>query len=65
MAPETVNVVESMAGLFEGSAEMSSDLYSIASVMYSSHPHHNFPVRSRAEDQPSAVGRYISFVVVL
>ncbi|XP_024592953.1 phosphatidylinositol phosphatase PTPRQ isoform X2 [Neophocaena asiaeorientalis asiaeorientalis] len=56
MAPETVNIVESMAGLFEGSAEMSSDLYSIASVMYSSHPHHNFPVRSRAEDQPSAVG---------
>ncbi|XP_061060852.1 phosphatidylinositol phosphatase PTPRQ isoform X3 [Eubalaena glacialis] len=56
MAPETVNIVESMAGLFEGSAEMSSDLYSIASVMYNSHPHNNFPVRSRAEDQPSTVG---------
>ncbi|KAM9072644.1 phosphatidylinositol phosphatase PTPRQ isoform 7-T8 [Megaptera novaeangliae] len=56
MAPETVNIVESMAGLFEGSAEMSSDLYSIASAIYNSHPHNNFPVRSRAEDQPSTVG---------
>ncbi|XP_070455240.1 phosphatidylinositol phosphatase PTPRQ isoform X2 [Equus przewalskii] len=55
MAPETVNTVESMAGLFEGSAEMSSDLYSLASVIYNSHPH-NFPARNRAEDQHSTVG---------
>ncbi|XP_020948726.1 phosphatidylinositol phosphatase PTPRQ isoform X4 [Sus scrofa] len=55
MAPETVNIVESMTGLFEGSAEMSSDLYSLASVIYNIHPH-NFPARSGAEDQPSIVG---------
>uniref|UniRef100_A0A8D0T0Q2 Phosphatidylinositol phosphatase PTPRQ n=1 Tax=Sus scrofa TaxID=9823 RepID=A0A8D0T0Q2_PIG len=55
MAPETVTIVESMTGLFEGSAEMSSDLYSLASVIYNIHPH-NFPARSRAEDQPSVVG---------
>ncbi|XP_023376916.1 phosphatidylinositol phosphatase PTPRQ isoform X1 [Pteropus vampyrus] len=55
-APETVNIVESMAGLFEGSAEISSDLYSIASVMYNSYPHNNFPARNRAEDQHSTVG---------
>ncbi|XP_070110742.1 phosphatidylinositol phosphatase PTPRQ isoform X2 [Equus caballus] len=55
MAPETVNTVEFMAGLFEGSAEMSSDLYSLASVIYNSHPH-NFPARNRAEDQHSTVG---------
>uniref|UniRef100_A0A9L0RKX7 Phosphatidylinositol phosphatase PTPRQ n=1 Tax=Equus caballus TaxID=9796 RepID=A0A9L0RKX7_HORSE len=54
MAPETVNTVESMAGLFEGSAEMSSDLYSLASVIYNSHPH-NFPAGNRAEDQHSTV----------
>ncbi|XP_070110741.1 phosphatidylinositol phosphatase PTPRQ isoform X1 [Equus caballus] len=54
MAPETVNTVEFMAGLFEGSAEMSSDLYSLASVIYNSHPH-NFPARNRAEDQHSTV----------
>ena len=59
MAPETVSMVESMAGLFEGSAEMSSDLYSLASVIYNSHPHNYFPVRGRAEDQPSTFGRYI------
>ncbi|XP_016054908.1 PREDICTED: phosphatidylinositol phosphatase PTPRQ [Miniopterus natalensis] len=56
IAPETVNIVESMAELFEGSAEISSDLYAIASVMYNSHPHNNFPVRNRAEDQHSAIG---------
>uniref|UniRef100_A0ABI7X9C1 Protein tyrosine phosphatase receptor type Q n=1 Tax=Felis catus TaxID=9685 RepID=A0ABI7X9C1_FELCA len=55
MAPETVNIVESMAELFEGSAEISSDLYSLASAIYNSHPH-NFPVRNRAEDQHSTVG---------
>ncbi|KAM7244731.1 hypothetical protein CapIbe_005339 [Capra ibex] len=56
MAPETVSIVESMAGLFEGSAEMSSDLYSLASVIYNSHPHNYFPVRGRVEDQPSTFG---------
>nr|XP_055198045.1 phosphatidylinositol phosphatase PTPRQ isoform X4 [Nyctereutes procyonoides] len=56
MTPETVNIVESMAELFEGSAEISSDLYSLASAIYNSHPHNNFPVRNRAEDQHSAVG---------
>nr|KAF6370255.1 protein tyrosine phosphatase receptor type Q [Myotis myotis] len=56
LTPETVNVVESMAELFEGSAEISSDLYAIASVMYNSHPHNNFPVRNRAEDQHLTVG---------
>nr|XP_020728940.1 phosphatidylinositol phosphatase PTPRQ [Odocoileus virginianus texanus] len=56
MAPETVSIVESMAGLFEGSAEMSSDLYSLASVIYNSHPHNYFPVKGRAEDQPSTFG---------
>ncbi|XP_065790222.1 phosphatidylinositol phosphatase PTPRQ isoform X4 [Muntiacus reevesi] len=56
MAPETVSIVESMAGLFEGSAEMSSDLYSLASVIYNNHPHNYFPVSGRAEDQPSAFG---------
>lgn len=64
MAPETVNIVESMTGLFEGSAEMSSDLYSLASVIYNIHPH-NFPARSRAEDQPSVVGKSIFVVVVV
>ncbi|XP_055442909.1 phosphatidylinositol phosphatase PTPRQ isoform X2 [Bubalus kerabau] len=56
MAPETVSIGESMAGLLEGSAEMSSDLYSLASVIYNSHPHDYFPVRGRAEDQPSTFG---------
>lgn len=58
-----MNIVESMAGLFEGSAEISSDLYSIASVMYNSYPHNNFPARNRAEDQHSTVGRYNFYVL--
>ncbi|XP_059792566.1 phosphatidylinositol phosphatase PTPRQ isoform X1 [Balaenoptera ricei] len=60
MAPETVNIVESMAGLFEGSAEMSSDLYSIASAMYNSRPHNNFPVRSRASTVGTSRNQYIA-----
>nr|XP_035954918.1 LOW QUALITY PROTEIN: phosphatidylinositol phosphatase PTPRQ [Halichoerus grypus] len=56
MTPETVNIEESMAELFEGSAEISSDLYSLASAIYNSHARNNFPVRNRAEDQHSAVG---------
>ncbi|XP_055973610.1 phosphatidylinositol phosphatase PTPRQ [Sorex fumeus] len=51
LAPENANTVESMAELLEGSAEMSSDLYSLASVIYNSHPHTHFPARNRAEDQ--------------
>nr|XP_017527742.2 phosphatidylinositol phosphatase PTPRQ [Manis javanica] len=55
IVPETVNI-ESKAGIFEGSAEMSSDLYSLASVMYNNPLHNNFPARNGAEDQHSAVG---------
>lgn len=55
--------IESIAGLFEGSADISSDLYSIASVMYNSHPHNNFPARNRAEDRHLTVGRYKFYVV--
>nr|XP_019606839.1 PREDICTED: phosphatidylinositol phosphatase PTPRQ isoform X1 [Rhinolophus sinicus] len=55
IAQETMNI-ESIAGLFEGSADISSDLYSIASVMYNSHPHNNFPARNRAEDRHLTVG---------
>ncbi|KAM7116522.1 phosphatidylinositol phosphatase PTPRQ [Molossus nigricans] len=51
IVPETGNIVESMAELFEGSAEISSDLYAIASVMYNSRPHPHSPVSNRAEDQ--------------
>ncbi|KAM8802889.1 phosphatidylinositol phosphatase PTPRQ isoform 2-T2 [Rhynchonycteris naso] len=54
--PITPETVESMAGLFEGSAEISSDLYAIASVMYNSHAQNNFPLRNRVEDRLSAVG---------
>ncbi|ELW70529.1 Phosphotidylinositol phosphatase PTPRQ, partial [Tupaia chinensis] len=55
IAPDMVNKVEPMVGLYEGSAEMSSDLESLASFMYNSHPNNNFPVRNRAEDQNSPV----------
>uniref|UniRef100_A0A2K6EQW0 Phosphatidylinositol phosphatase PTPRQ n=1 Tax=Propithecus coquereli TaxID=379532 RepID=A0A2K6EQW0_PROCO len=55
MAPEIVNIEEPMAGLYEGSAEMSSDLYSLASFMYNSHPYNIFPARNGAEDQNSPV----------
>ncbi|XP_066224583.1 phosphatidylinositol phosphatase PTPRQ isoform X2 [Saccopteryx leptura] len=54
--PITPETVESMAGLFEGSAEISSDLYAIASVMYNNHAQNNFPPRNRVEDRHSAVG---------
>ncbi|XP_008591881.1 PREDICTED: phosphatidylinositol phosphatase PTPRQ, partial [Galeopterus variegatus] len=54
-APEIVNIVEPMAGLYEGSAEMSSDLHSLVSFMFNRHPHNNFPARNRAEDQNSPV----------
>uniref|UniRef100_H2RE86 Protein tyrosine phosphatase receptor type Q n=1 Tax=Pan troglodytes TaxID=9598 RepID=H2RE86_PANTR len=55
MAPEIVNIVEPMVGLYEGSAEMSSDLHSLATFIYNSHPDKNFPARNRAEDQTSPV----------
>ncbi|KAM9671436.1 phosphatidylinositol phosphatase PTPRQ isoform 1-T1 [Trichechus inunguis] len=53
MAAETVSVVEPMTGLLEGSAEMSSDLQSFASLVYNNLPYNNFPARNRAEDQHS------------
>uniref|UniRef100_G3R780 Protein tyrosine phosphatase receptor type Q n=1 Tax=Gorilla gorilla gorilla TaxID=9595 RepID=G3R780_GORGO len=55
MAPEIVNMVEPMVGLYEGSAEMSSDLHSLATFIYNSHPDKKFPARNRAEDQTSPV----------
>lgn len=51
LAPEKGNLLESMAEFLEGSAELSSDLYSLASVIYNTHPHSHFPARSRTEDQ--------------
>jgi receptor-type tyrosine-protein phosphatase Q len=56
MSPEMMSIVDPMIGFYEGSAEMSSDLHSLASFMYNSHPHNNFPVRNRAEDHNSPVG---------
>ncbi|XP_053441914.1 phosphatidylinositol phosphatase PTPRQ [Nycticebus coucang] len=53
MAPEIMNILEPMAGLYEGSAEMSSDLHSLASFLYNSHPYNIFPARSRADDENS------------
>ncbi|XP_060047347.1 phosphatidylinositol phosphatase PTPRQ isoform X2 [Erinaceus europaeus] len=55
LAPETGDV-DPIAGLLEGSAEMSSDLYSLASVIYNSHPQITFPARNRADVHYSAVG---------
>uniref|UniRef100_A0A2K5RV06 Phosphatidylinositol phosphatase PTPRQ n=1 Tax=Cebus imitator TaxID=2715852 RepID=A0A2K5RV06_CEBIM len=55
MAPEIVNIVEPMVGLYEGSAEMSSDLHSLATFIYNNHPDNNFPARNNAEDQNSPV----------
>ncbi|XP_069845283.1 phosphatidylinositol phosphatase PTPRQ [Dipodomys merriami] len=49
MSPEMMSIVEPMIGFYEGSAEMSSDLHSLASFMYNNHPH-NIPVRNRAQD---------------
>lgn len=56
MSPEIMNLVDPMIGFYEGSGEMSSDLHSLASFIYNSHPH-DFPARTRAEDQSSPVGR--------
>uniref|UniRef100_I3NAA0 Protein tyrosine phosphatase receptor type Q n=1 Tax=Ictidomys tridecemlineatus TaxID=43179 RepID=I3NAA0_ICTTR len=55
MSPEMMNIVEPMIGFYEGSAEMSSDLHSLASFVYNNDVHNNFLVRSRAEDQHSPV----------
>ncbi|XP_075407342.1 phosphatidylinositol phosphatase PTPRQ isoform X1 [Tenrec ecaudatus] len=52
MAAETVNIVEPVTELLEGSAEMSSDLHSFASLVYSNLPL-SFPARNRAEYQYS------------
>uniref|UniRef100_A0A8C2YRG2 Phosphatidylinositol phosphatase PTPRQ n=2 Tax=Chinchilla lanigera TaxID=34839 RepID=A0A8C2YRG2_CHILA len=53
ISPEMMDIVDPMIGIYEGSAEMSSDLHSLASFMYSSHPHSNFPAQNKAEDQSS------------
>uniref|UniRef100_G3T3L7 Phosphatidylinositol phosphatase PTPRQ n=1 Tax=Loxodonta africana TaxID=9785 RepID=G3T3L7_LOXAF len=53
MVAGTVNIVEPMTGLLEGSAEMSSDLHSLATLVYNNLPYNNFPERIRAEDQRS------------
>ncbi|XP_055482184.1 phosphatidylinositol phosphatase PTPRQ isoform X1 [Psammomys obesus] len=55
MSPEMMNLVDPMIGFFEGSAEMSSDLHSLASFIYSSQPHSDFPARTSAEDPSSPV----------
>ncbi|XP_008850349.1 phosphatidylinositol phosphatase PTPRQ [Nannospalax galili] len=55
MSPEMMNLVDPMIGFYEGSAEMSSDLHSLASFVYNSHPYDNFPGQIRAEDQSSPV----------
>ncbi|EHB18205.1 Phosphotidylinositol phosphatase PTPRQ, partial [Heterocephalus glaber] len=54
LAPETGIILENtlLIGKDE-SAEMSSDLHSLASFMYSIHPHSNFPAQNKAEDQNS------------
>ncbi|XP_017169427.1 phosphatidylinositol phosphatase PTPRQ isoform X2 [Mus musculus] len=54
MTPEIMNLVDPMIGFYEGSGEMSSDLHSLASFIYNSHPH-DFPARTRVEDQRSPV----------
>nr|XP_051702470.1 phosphatidylinositol phosphatase PTPRQ [Oryctolagus cuniculus] len=51
--PEMGDTGEPMAGFYEGSAEISSDLYSIASFIYNDHLHNDIPPRSRAEEQTS------------
>nr|XP_023423411.1 LOW QUALITY PROTEIN: phosphatidylinositol phosphatase PTPRQ [Cavia porcellus] len=56
ISPEMMDIVDPMIGIYEGSAEMSSDLHSLASFMYSSHPHSTFPMQNKAEDQNSPSG---------
>ncbi|KAM5288523.1 phosphatidylinositol phosphatase PTPRQ [Ctenodactylus gundi] len=55
LSPEMMDLVDPMIGIFEGSAEMSSDLHSLASFIYNSHPYNNFPVSNRAEDQNAPI----------
>ncbi|EDM16767.1 rCG49085 [Rattus norvegicus] len=55
MSPEIMNLVDPMIGFYEGSGEMSSDLHSLASFIYNSHPHNDFPASTRAEEQSSPV----------
>ncbi|KAM6215356.1 phosphatidylinositol phosphatase PTPRQ [Rhynchocyon petersi] len=52
MTSESMNIADPMTGLFEGSAEMSSDLHSFASLVYNNLPY-NFPARNGVEDQHS------------
>ncbi|XP_033619385.1 phosphatidylinositol phosphatase PTPRQ [Fukomys damarensis] len=53
MSPEIIDIVDQMMEIYEGSAEVSSDLHSLASFMYSIHPHSNFPTQSKVEDHNS------------
>ncbi|XP_028728862.1 phosphatidylinositol phosphatase PTPRQ [Peromyscus leucopus] len=55
MSPEMMNLMEPMIGFYEGSAEISPDLHSLASFIYNSHPYNDFPGRTRAEDLSSPV----------
>lgn len=56
MVPEMGNIAEPMAGFYEGSAEISSDLYSIASFIYNDHLHSDIPASNRAGEENSPVG---------
>ncbi|KAL1774931.1 phosphatidylinositol phosphatase PTPRQ [Sigmodon hispidus] len=55
MSPEMMNLVEPMIGFYEGSADISSDLHSLASFIYNSNPYNESPGRSSAEEQSSPV----------
>ncbi|XP_040845891.1 phosphatidylinositol phosphatase PTPRQ isoform X2 [Ochotona curzoniae] len=55
MVPEMGNIAEPMAGFYEGSAEISSDLYSIASFIYNDHLHSDIPASNRAGEENSPV----------
>ncbi|KAL6029973.1 hypothetical protein STEG23_013035, partial [Scotinomys teguina] len=55
MSPEMMSLVEPMIGFYEGSAEISPDLHSLASLIYNSHPYNDFTGRTRAEDLSSPV----------
>uniref|UniRef100_A0A8C5L089 Phosphatidylinositol phosphatase PTPRQ n=1 Tax=Jaculus jaculus TaxID=51337 RepID=A0A8C5L089_JACJA len=55
MSLEMMNLVEPMIGFYEGSAEVSSDLHSLASFIYNSQPYSDFPGNIRAEEQNSRI----------
>ncbi|XP_058529380.1 phosphatidylinositol phosphatase PTPRQ isoform X1 [Ochotona princeps] len=55
MVPDMGNIAEPVAGFYEGSAEISSDLYSIASFIYNDHLHNDIPASNRAGEENSPV----------